>query len=147
MTYHTGQPSPAPGVRSASAPGNCAAICARMLWGTVPKSPTGTTGSFPRIESPGTHPSPGSPRPSLPRHISHSKAVGPSQPTAPPAWPAPYPAPHQHWQPAMPLSPWLVAWCSGRCPGRVAEISTLDIYHRYLLMISIISLKQIRYLY
>ena len=50
FTYHTRHPSPAPGVRSASAPGNCS----RIPWGTVPKSPIGTTGSFPRIDSSGS---------------------------------------------------------------------------------------------
>ena len=49
LTYHTGQPSPAPGVRSASASGHCL----RIPLGTDPKSPTGTTGSFPRMDSTG----------------------------------------------------------------------------------------------
>ena len=54
MSWHTTQDSHlrrlACSRRAASAPGKCA----RILWGTVPKSPTGTTGSLPKIDSTGT---------------------------------------------------------------------------------------------
>ena len=46
LTYHTGQPSPAPSVWSTSELGKCA----RISWGTVPNSPTGTAASFPKID-------------------------------------------------------------------------------------------------
>ena len=50
LTYHMGQPSPAPGRLSPYAPAKRAA----MPCGTVPVSPTGTTGSFPIMLSTGT---------------------------------------------------------------------------------------------
>ena len=50
LTYHMGQPSPAPGRLSQYLPDKRAA----MPCGTVPVSPTGTTGSFPIMLSTGT---------------------------------------------------------------------------------------------
>jgi hypothetical protein len=49
LTNHILHPSPAPGLRSPGAPGKKL----RMWCGKVPVSPTGTTGSFPRIFSMG----------------------------------------------------------------------------------------------
>ena len=45
LTNHIRHPSPAPGLRSPGAPGKVL----RMWCGIVPVSPTGTTGSLPRI--------------------------------------------------------------------------------------------------
>mmetsp|Transcript_55961 Transcript_55961/g.117092 ORF Transcript_55961/g.117092 Transcript_55961/m.117092 type:complete len:94 (-) Transcript_55961:893-1174(-) len=52
LMYHHRLPSPAPSLVSKAAPTKSAACC-RMEYGIVPVSPTGTTGSFPRMDSTG----------------------------------------------------------------------------------------------
>ncbi len=47
LMYHHRLPSPAPSLPTKSA------ACCRMEYGIVPVSPTGTTGSFPRMDSTG----------------------------------------------------------------------------------------------
>ena len=49
FTYHHLHPSPSPGFESHDAPSK-SADSPRMLWGMVPVSPTGTTGSLPKID-------------------------------------------------------------------------------------------------
>ena len=52
LMYHHRLPSPAPSLVSKAAPTKSAACC-RMEYGIVPVSPTGTTGSLPRMDSTG----------------------------------------------------------------------------------------------